>query len=134
MPAQPPLPAAGTHIPVLVIEDDLILSDLVQDILQETRFQVVGVARSAAEAIALAERTQPRLAVVDLALEGGLDGLDAARRLRERFGTAIVLVTGWPAAEARARAVANPPALLRKPFLARQLLTLLDEAAAGPVR
>jgi DNA-binding response OmpR family regulator len=120
------------RIPVLVIEDESLLSDYVEDILEGTRFDVVGVARVAADALALAATTRPRIAIVDLALEGSLGGLEAARLLEERFATAIVLVTGSPVAEAQARAAKTRPArLLRKPFLARQLLTLLEGAAAG---
>ena len=56
----------------------------------------VQVANDGAEAIALAERFAPHIAFVDIGMPR-VDGYEAARRIRERLGTRIVLVavTGW---------------------------------------
>jgi DNA-binding response OmpR family regulator len=124
--------ALGPRIPVLLVEDESLVSDYVEDILEGTRFEVVGVARAASDAVDLADRTHPRLAIVDLTLQTDLDGLEAARLLHERFETTVILVTGSAGAEARARGlIPHLPKLLLKPFLPRQLLTVLDAAATN---
>jgi CheY-like chemotaxis protein len=116
----------AVHVEVLIVEDESLVSDYVEDILEGTRFDVVGVA----DAVALAARTRPKVAVVDLTLRDRLDGLEAARLLRERYGTAVVFVTGSPGAEVQARAaLRGPMRLVRKPFLPRQLLHALSAAA-----
>jgi CheY-like chemotaxis protein len=126
-----PQPSQGVpHLGVLIVEDESLVSDYVEDILDGTRFHVVGVADGVPDAIAMAAHTHPGIALVDLTLRERLDGLEAASLLRERFGTAVVLVTGSPGAEAEARAMTREMLrVLRKPFLPRQLLHALDAAA-----
>jgi CheY-like chemotaxis protein len=132
MPAQDTAPEGAPHLDVLIVEDECLTAEYLEEILAGTRFDVVGVADAVPEALALAERTHPRLALVDLSLRDRLDGLEAARLLRERFGTTVLFVTGSPRAEAQARAaMAGPMMVLRKPFLPRQLLHMLDAAARG---
>jgi CheY-like chemotaxis protein len=118
-----------THIDVLIVEDESLVSDYVEDILDGTRFDVVGVAEAVPDALALAAHRHPRIALVDLTLRDRLDGLEAARLLCERFGIAVVLVTGSPGAAAEAKARTGKPLLVvRKPFLPRQLLHALNAA------
>src|SRR3712207_3153599 len=115
---------------VLVVEDEGVLSGYIEDVLEGAPFEVVGVATTGAEALEMAERTRPDLALVDLALGGGMDGVEAGRLLRERFGAALVLVDGAGSRDALARAaVLAPSGILHRPFLPRHLLDAL--AAAG---
>jgi DNA-binding response OmpR family regulator len=132
MAAQAAAPEGAPHVDVLIVEDECLIADYLEDILAGTRFDVVGVAEAVPDALALAERTHPRLALVDLSLRDRLDGVEVARLLQERFGTAVLFVTGSPGAETQARAaMAGPVTVLRKPFLPRQLLHMLDAAARG---
>jgi CheY-like chemotaxis protein len=123
-------PRDAVHVEVLIVENESLVSDYVEDILEGTRFDVVGVADAVPDAVAMAAHTRPRVALVDLTLRERLDGLEAARVLHERFGTVVVLVTGSPGAEQEARAaVGSSLPLVRKPFLPRQLLHALNAAA-----
>jgi DNA-binding NarL/FixJ family response regulator len=115
---------------VLVVEDEGVLSGYIEDVLEKAFVEVIGVATTGAEALAIAERTRPDLALVDLALGGDMDGVEAARLLRERFGAALVLVNGAAPQEALMRAaMLAPSGILHRPFLPRHLLNAL--AAAG---
>ena len=116
---------------VLVGKVEGVLSGYIEDVLERGPFEVVGVAATGAEALETAERTRPHLALVDLALGGGMDGAEAARLLRERFGAALVLVNGAGSREALARAaVLAPSGILHRPFLPRHLLDALAAADA----
>src|SRR3712207_7031320 len=108
---------------VLVVEDEGVLSGYIEDVLERAPFEVVGVAATGAEALEMAERTRPDLALVDLALGGGMDGAEAGRLLRERFGGGLVLVGGAGCPEAVGPAAGLAPSgILHRPFQPRHPL------------
>jgi DNA-binding response OmpR family regulator len=116
---------------VLVVEDEGVLSGYIENVLEDASIEVVGVATTGAEALELAQRTQPDLALVDLALGGGVGGAETARLLRERLGIALVLVNGKGAEAAQAWAAGSTPSeVLHRPFLPRHLLHALRSVAA----
>ena len=122
----------NTRLRILVVEDEGVLSGYIEDVLEGACFEVVGVAVTGAEALEMAERTRPDLALVDLALRGGMDGTETARLLRERFGAALVLVNGAGTQEIQARvAELAPSGVLHRPFLPRHLLRVLHAVGAG---
>jgi DNA-binding response OmpR family regulator len=100
---------------LLVVEDDPLIGPAVKAVLENTGYTVVGPLRDAAKAMRLAIREQPELALVDLYLAGGENGLVLARRLKEELNIPSLLVTGFDHWAEEAREVAL--GLLRKPFL-----------------
>ena len=53
---------------VLIAEDDLMIADLAEEILIDAGYEVCGIARTVAEAVALAHKHKPDLAVLDFRL------------------------------------------------------------------
>src|SRR6266540_4262292 len=91
-PTTPVRPEAGeaTTTRVLVAEDEEPLRNAISDLVaSEPGLVVVGAAASAGEAIDLAQRTTPDVAVVDVRMPGG--GVEAARGIRERSPATRVL-------------------------------------------
>ncbi|MBU0516790.1 MAG: PAS domain S-box protein [Proteobacteria bacterium] len=76
---------------LIVVDESSVARDL-QDRLTALGHNVSGIARSGEEAIALADRERPDLALVDMGLRGELDGIETAYQLRSRFGAQIVFV------------------------------------------
>jgi CheY-like chemotaxis protein len=66
---------------VLIAEDDLMIADIAEEILIEHGYEVCGIARTVAEAVALAQHHRPDLAVLDLRLADGGLGTEIAARL-----------------------------------------------------
>jgi response regulator of citrate/malate metabolism len=63
--------------------------------LEAPGFEVSGLAANAREAMSLAMNDKPDLVVMDIYLNGARDGIEAARSIRETFGTQIVFVTAY---------------------------------------
>jgi DNA-binding response OmpR family regulator len=124
--------AASTTHSVLIVEDEFLIAELIQSILETEGFDVVGVAARAASALAIAEDVRPCLALVDIRLAGGDDGVDLVRRMQANAGTPVVFLTGSgdPATRARAEAV-SPRGFLRKPFRSDELITAVRTALAA---
>jgi len=75
---------------VLVVDDDLTVSDVVSRYLQRAGYQVTRAADGSA-ALAEFRRHQPDLVVLDLMLPG-IDGLEVCRRLRQQTAQVPVIM------------------------------------------
>lgn len=81
---------------VLISDDDPMIREALRDVLQaEPDIEVVAVAKDTDEAITLAERYAPMVAVLDMRMPGG-GGVRAAREIGRRLpGTRILVFTAY---------------------------------------
>jgi CheY-like chemotaxis protein len=114
---------------ILLVEDESLIALYLTDTLEDMGYTVCGVASSGTEAIEIAGRERPDLALVDIGLRGNIDGIETARILTESYATAIVFTSGAadPATRERAAAV-QPLGFLQKPYDADKLKAALDGA------
>jgi CheY-like chemotaxis protein len=102
---------------VLIVEDEILLCMVLEDALSYEGYAVVGVARSAAEAVELAVTHEPDLVVMDIHLLGGVDGIAAAAQILERTGIRCLMATAYTDEETRRRAApVRPLGWLAKPY------------------
>lgn len=98
---------------ILVVEDNGLLAFMIEDVLTEAGYVVVGPAAASDDAGRLARTEAPDLALVDIDLERRGAGLDLARDLQD-LGVPVIFATGQTA---RAReAAATALGALSKPF------------------
>lgn len=115
---------------VLIVEDDRIVASDLRTTLERLGHTVSGPAWTGESALALAEKRQPDLALIDIRLSGGeLDGIALAVKLRRRFGIPVIFLSGYSedAIYERARE-ATPAGYLRKPFSDGELAACLEAA------
>jgi response regulator of citrate/malate metabolism len=79
----------------LIVEDEFMIALDLQDAMSALDFDVCGLAPTDRKARSLAMREEPDIALVDVCLEGGREGIETARWLREVCGTSIVFVTAF---------------------------------------
>lgn len=79
---------------VLIAEDDLMIADMAEDILIQRGYDVCGIARTVAEAVALAQLHQPDLAVIDMRLADGGLGTEVAAELTSLPHLGILYASG----------------------------------------
>lgn len=112
-----------------MVEDEYFVGLEIEHHLVRAGFGVVGIASGADEAVELAERHRPNLVVMDVRLRGADDGVDAAIRIRERFGIASVFATAHSDPVTRQRAErAEPAGWLRKPYPQHELIAAVKAA------
>lgn len=112
----------------VIVEDNLILSVLYQNYLVQKVFQNVGVIREGEKAVDLVKEFNPDVIIMDILLDGDLDGIDAAMRIREFSSVPIIFVTGnshhpYPQ---RAQKVTNSKFMV-KPISQEKLSGAVDE-------
>ena len=81
------------HLRVLIVEDEVILADELEYLVKEGGDQPVGHAMTSHEAIDMAERLHPDLALLDVHLSDGPTGVKAARAMTEHCGAVVLFIT-----------------------------------------
>jgi CheY-like chemotaxis protein len=108
----------GTKI--LVVEDEILIAEDLRLILQRMGHEVVGIASSGTEAIRKANKLHPDLVLMDVRLQGAMDGIETARQIRSTADIPIVYVTAYASALA-ALDLNDRCTRLAKPFSPLQL-------------
>jgi DNA-binding response OmpR family regulator len=105
---------------VLIAEDELMIADLIEEVLVGGGYEVCGIARTVAEAVALGRRHKPDLAVLDLRLADGGLGTEIAAQLRPLGKLSVLYATGNRSQVALT--TADGDACLTKPYRPADLL------------
>ncbi|HEY1189384.1 MAG TPA: response regulator, partial [Gemmata sp.] len=116
-------------VSVLVVEDERIIALGIQKRLTSMGYAVPGLAASGAEAVQKAQALRPDLVLMDIRLEGDMDGIEAAARIRGRFDLPVVYLTANSDPDTLRRAkVTEPFGYVLKPYEDRDLQTALEMA------
>ncbi len=114
---------------VLIIEDEALIALETSSHLADWGYEVSGIAASVSDALRQAEEVPPDLALIDVNLASGGDGVAAARELRSRYGAPVVFVTGQSDQESRRRmSAAGAAGCIFKPYDPRTLKALIRDA------
>ena len=100
-----------------------------EDVLVEAGYVVCGIADRPAQALEIARVMEPDIAIVDVRLADGGDGIILAELLAAELPIRLLFATGNPA-EVRARATTGH-GCLAKPFQAEWLLAALESVQSG---
>lgn len=124
----PALQGGQGGLNVLVVEDERIISLALASMLRGLGHRVAACVASGEEALALLETLKPDLVLLDIHLEGLLDGIATAQAIRERQGPPVVFTSAYTDAATRERAQAqNPLAFLPKPVSPHDIRQLVAE-------
>jgi CheY-like chemotaxis protein len=129
--APAPPPAATTRIRVLVVEDEPPVVRLVEVLLTAAGY-AVDVANTGQEAILMTHNHVPAVVVMDV-MTPELDGLEATRYLKARYGAAVqvLVLTALDGPDAVRRAeAAGAEYFATKPLNGRALVTVVGRLAA----
>lgn len=93
MPQSPTSQSSGARARILLVDDHRVVRSALAELIgKEEDLTVCGEAGSATEALDAAARLLPDLAVVDLALQNDLGGLELIKDLSQRFPRLRLLV------------------------------------------
>lgn len=116
---------------VLIVEDDEITAIDLKYRLEWLGYDVVAVGVSASEAMGHVDALDPDIVLMDIALQGEMDGIDAALVIYKKSGTPIIFLTATVDDDTIRRATAVVPyGFLTKPFNARELHAAIQIAVS----
>ena len=114
---------------VLIVEDDLILNLLYESYMEKLGFDTKGELVYGKTAIDVTKKISPDLILMDIALEGDMDGIEAMTKIREFSDVPVIYITGNSDSAHRNRAEAiKYTAYLTKPVGFEELKQALLEA------
>ncbi|XZN90303.1 MAG: putative bifunctional diguanylate cyclase/phosphodiesterase [Microcoleus sp.] len=114
---------------ILIVEDESIIAEDLFDSLTSLGYQVTAIVYSGEEAIIAASEVRPDLVLMDVNLQGKIDGITAAEKIRSRFQIPVIYLTAY-ADENTLRRVnyTKPFGYIVKPFEEKNLHTTIQIA------
>ncbi|MEX1212332.1 MAG: response regulator [Balneolaceae bacterium] len=85
---------AETKKRVFIVEDDLILNLLYESYMENLGFETTGELVYGKTVIDLVRKNQPDLILMDIALEGEMDGIAAMKEIRAFSDVPVIYITG----------------------------------------
>jgi len=114
---------------ILVVEDERVVARDLQMILQRLGYHVPAISATGADAIAKATALHPDLLLMDIRLQGELDGIEAATFILAQLDIPVVYLTAFTDDATRQRARQTAPyGYLVKPFDERTVQTTIEMA------
>ena len=115
---------------VLIVEDEFMVALDLEGAMSALGFAICGRAGTDKIARLLAMNNRPDIALVDVCLDGGREGIETARWLREVCGTSVVFVTAFTDEDTLGRIHEQVPGapVLAKPIYRHQLADAVAEA------
>ncbi|WP_310445982.1 EAL domain-containing protein [Thiobacillus sp.] len=124
-------PAAARPISILIVEDERIIALDLRQRLNQLGYSVVGSAANAQQALALAVAEQPDVVLMDIRIEGEIDGIAAAQTLYAETRIPVIFLTAYADTETLERAKATLPyGYLLKPCQTAELNAAIRIALA----
>ncbi len=114
---------------LLVVEDERIIALDLRSKLVRLGYTVLGMAHTGEEAVRMVDDLKPDMVLMDVILDGGMDGVDALCRIRERHAMPVLFVSACNDATTRDRAMkAGCVGFLSKPVDMHELAERLSAA------
>ena len=114
---------------ILIVENEAVVAMDIGDRLTALGYEVAGQADSGEDALLLMEQRCPDLILMDIQLNGNLDGIATADIIRQRFQVPVVFLTAFSGNETIDKAkLAEPFGFIIKPFEDRELQSVIEIA------
>ena len=114
---------------ILVVEDERIVADDVRMSLKRLGYKVCGTAAFGEDAIKKAEEARPDLVLMDIVLDGKMDGIEAASIISTRFDIPVVYLTAYADEKTLERAKKTEPfGYILKPFEDKDVQSTIEMA------
>lgn len=114
---------------IFIVEDEPVIATSIRRRLEQIGYEVVGNATSGEAAVRLVDQHDPDLVLMDVKLEGAMDGVDAAATIQGKFRIPVIFLTAYADEATIQRARDEQPfGYLVKPFTDRELAGAVEIA------
>jgi CheY-like chemotaxis protein len=117
------------HETILVVEDEALVAEEIREDLEALGYKVPAVVSSGEEVMQAVAAHKPALVLMDIRLDGSVDGIEAAFLAKAEFGVPVVFLTAYSDSDTLERVAASDPSgYILKPFDERQLAATVEMA------
>jgi DNA-binding NarL/FixJ family response regulator len=122
-----PASQASSAVRILLVEDERLVALSLTHQLEKLGHCVIGHCSAGWDAIERAGALRPDLVIMDIHLEGELDGVEAAAEIRKQFDLPVIYLTAFSNPEVLDRAKHTEPlGYLLKPYEERDLHVVIE--------
>lgn len=115
---------------VAIVEDDFIISLLLEKQVNKIGYEVAGKASSAEEGLKMIKSEKPDVILMDIKINGEYDGIQLMEKVRDFSDARVIYLTGNTDSSTRKRAdLTNPSGYLVKPVELSLLRDTIMQAA-----
>lgn len=112
---------------ILLVEDEAFIALELEMELKKAGFNVLAKFASGEDAVEYVNKVQPGLILMDIRLAGHMNGIEAARRIRNSYDIPIIFMTGYQDEDIMAPARSlEPVATFVKPISFQLLKMSID--------
>lgn len=116
-----------SEINVLIVEDESIVAMGLEQDLKKLGYQISDVVSNGLDAIEKAGKNNPDIVLMDIKLEGDMDGIQAAETIRKQFMIPVVYLTAYADEETIQRAkITEPYGYIVKPYQEREIHSAIE--------
>jgi Response regulator of the LytR/AlgR family len=102
---------------ILIVEDEFIIAEKLSADLAEIGYKITEVVSSGKEAIKSVGANPPDLIIMDINIDGDLDGIETTREIRRKLAIPVIYLTGLNDLEIFQKArMTRPSGYLSKPY------------------
>jgi two-component system, response regulator PdtaR len=114
---------------ILVVEDDKFISAIISFFIKDLGHQLVGRCQTGTEALEVCKAEQPDVVLMDIHLEGEIDGIQTAEKMQRDFDLPVIFISSDTSTNVVERAIiANSYGYLVKPVQKKELGITIDLA------
>jgi signal transduction histidine kinase/response regulator RpfG family c-di-GMP phosphodiesterase len=114
---------------MLVVEDESVIAQDIKNSLLNMGYEVMNVVASGEEAVGQAEQKKPDLVLMDIVLQGKMDGIEAAGRIRSSVNIPVIYLTAYADENILEGAkLTEPFGYMIKPFEEKELYFTIEMA------
>lgn len=112
---------------ILIIEDEPLIAMDIEEMVESLGHQVVGIARTHKEAVALFSSARPKMVLADIQLADGSSGIDAVNEILAGSPVPVIFITAFPERLLTGERP-EPAFLVTKPFNPDMVKALISQA------
>jgi len=114
---------------LLIVEDEFLIAQDIRRIVTKLGYGVIGISKSASEAVDLVKSESPDIALLDINILGDLNGIELSKILTEQYQVPFLFVTSYSDTKTlKAMNATNPLGYILKPFDHRDIRVALEIA------
>src|SRR5205809_4408605 len=114
---------------ICIVEDEILIAMDIANSLKEFGYDVTDIATNYTTAIEIIERDKPDIVLLDIQLDGHLDGIDLAGKIKKDYELPFIFITANADTATFERAKQTlASAYLVKPFKAKDIYTSIELA------
>ena len=112
---------------ILIVEDERLVAEDIRSCLVHFGYRVVSIVTSGEKALKELKEHSPDLILMDIGLNGGMDGIETARAINKSSDVPIIYLTGNNDEGTRKRAMKTKHyGYLQKPFFDEDLREIIE--------